>query len=254
MMSEVETPIISARDVRKTFVQIPDRPHSLKSYLVNFTRGRFFAKEKSVSRVLNGVSFDIYPGEVVGIMGRNGAGKSTLFRLLSGIYQPDSGKIRVNGKMAALIGLTAGFHQELTGYENIFLNGSVIGFSRAQIMKVVDEIIEFAELGEHIHVPVKNYSSGMTLRLGFAIAVHLDARIVLLDEILGVGDEGFQRKSLNKILELIRSGRTIILITHDAHSVLTHCTRCIVIDSGHVIFDGQPEAGVARYSALFPTA
>lgn len=202
-------------------------------------------------RVLDGVSFEIYPGEVVGIMGRNGAGKSTLFRLLTGIYRPDSGRIQVREKMAALIGLGAGFHGDLTGYENIFLNASVIGFSRAQITGVVDKIIEFSELGEHIHVPVKNYSSGMILRLGFSIASHVDAPVILLDEILGVGDEGFQRKSLAKILEMIRSGRTVILVTHDSEAVLKHCTRCIVLDGGKIVYGGEVAGGVATYKGLF---
>lgn len=244
-------PVISIRDVKKKFVRVADRPSSLKSYLVSFCRGKFSAGPKSVSTVLDGLSFDIFPGEVVGIMGRNGAGKSTLFRLLAGIYAPDSGKISVTEKMAALIGLGAGFHSELTGYENIFLNGSVIGFSRSEMQNLVGEIVEFAELGDQINVPVKNYSSGMILRLGFAIAAHLNARILLLDEILGVGDEGFQKKSLNKILELIKSGRTVVLITHDTNAVLRHCTRSLVIDRGRIIFDGSVNEGVAQYQSLF---
>lgn len=244
-------PIITVHDVRKSFVHVPNRRTSVKSFLVDFCRGRFRVGQKQIMSVLQGVTFDIFPGEVVGIMGRNGAGKSTLFRLLTGIYRPDSGRIDVREKMAALIGLGAGFHGELTGYENIFLNASVIGFSRSQILGIVDQIIAFSELGEHIHVPVKNYSSGMILRLGFSIASHVDAPIVLLDEILGVGDEGFQRKSLAKIVEMIQSGRTVILVTHDSESVLKYCTRCIVLDGGQVLFNGGVTEGVATYRGLF---
>lgn len=244
-------PIITVSNVRKSFVHIPNRRTSLKSYLVDFCRGKFRVAQKQVMNVLNGVSFDIYPGEVVGIMGRNGAGKSTLFRLLTGIYSPDAGQIKVSEKMAALIGLGAGFHEDLTGYENIFLNASVIGFSRSQINGIVQQIIDFSELGEHIYVPVKNYSSGMILRLGFSIASHIEAPVVLLDEILGVGDEGFQRKSLNKILEMIKSGRTVIVVTHDSESVLKYCTRCIVLEEGQVRFNGDVEGGVATYRGLF---
>lgn len=250
-MSPSNNFVISARDVKKQFVQVVDRPQSVKSYLVDLCTGKAFSRKKVYSKVLNGITFDVFPGEVLGIMGRNGAGKSTLFRLLSGIYKPDSGSIQVTEKMAALIGLGAGFHPELTGYENIFLNGSVIGFGRSEIASVVDEIVEFAELGDQINLPVKNYSSGMVLRLGFSIAAHVNAQIILLDEILGVGDEGFQRKSLNKILELIASGRTVILITHETTAVLKYCTRCMVIDHGQVIFDGDAKQGVAHYSALF---
>lgn len=250
-MAQKQEPVISVRNLKKEFSVLTDRPTDLKSYLVRLCTLRFSSKQRSHMKVLDGVSFDIYPGEIVGIMGRNGTGKSTLFRLLSGIYSPDSGTIRVTQKMAALVGLGAGFHPELTGYENIFLNGSVIGFSRAQIHAIADKIVEFSELGDQIRLPVKNYSNGMILRLGFSIAAHIDAQILLLDEILGVGDEGFQRKSLNKLLELIRSGRTIVIVTHDSNSVLAHCTRCLVMDHGKILFDGKPAEGVARYSALF---
>lgn len=244
-------PVISVRNLTKEFWHINERPQSLKSYLVNFSKGNLFSTKKQRMRVLDGISFDVHQGEIVGIMGRNGTGKSTLFRLLSGIYVPNSGKIEVRQPLAALVGLGAGFNHELTGYENIFLNGSIIGFSRSEMASVLDRIIDFSELGEHINAPVKNYSSGMVLRLGFSIAAHIDAPILLLDEILGVGDEGFQRKSLAKILSLIEEGRTIILVTHDPKSVLDHCTRCMILEHGQIQYDGTPQEGVKRYSALF---
>lgn len=244
-------PVISAKGLYKTFTQFADRPNTLKSFLVNVSKGLFRSKDKMTFNVLDGVNFDIYPGEIVGIMGRNGAGKSTLIRLIGGIYSPDKGKLEVKEKVATLVGLGAGFHPELTGYENIFLNGAIIGFGRNQIMSVVDKIIEFSELGEHIHAPVKTYSSGMVLRLGFSVAAHIDAPILLLDEILGVGDEGFYKKSLTRLIELIKSGRTIVLITHDPESVLKFCTRCLILENGVISFDGNPAEGINRYSALF---
>lgn len=251
MAQSTPQPVISVKNLKKEFSFLDDRPKNIKEMLVRLSRGALFAGRRHRHKVLDGVSFDIFPGEIVGIMGRNGTGKSTLLRLLCGIYSPDSGKITVTQKVAALVGLGAGFHTDLTGYENIFLNAAVIGFGRAQIHKLAEEIIEFSELGEQIRMPVRNYSSGMVMRLGFSIAAHVDAPILLLDEILGVGDEGFQAKSLQKLLDLMRSGRTVVLITHDARSILSHCTRCIVLEKGQLIFDGLPADGVNAYSALF---
>ena len=159
------TPIISAQKVSKQFIQIADRDPSLKSQLVRLCTGK--RSPRQLITVLDDVSFDIYPGEVVGVLGRNGTGKSTLFRILSGIYRADSGVIQVRGKCVALVGLGAGFHPELTGYENIFLNGAVIGFSRREIYDKIDEIVAFSELGDKIDMPVNKYSSGMTVRLAF---------------------------------------------------------------------------------------
>ena len=245
-------PIISVRNLKKKFIQHGDRTPNLKSALVRLGRGGRI-KPRYVT-ILDGVSFDIYPGEVVGVLGRNGTGKSSLFRILSGIYEADSGELHMRGKCVPLVGLGAGFHQELTGFENIFLNGAVIGFSRREILSKVDAIIKFAELGEKIHEPVNRYSSGMVVRLGFSIAVHLDAPILLLDEIFGVGDEGFQRKSTNKVLELIKSGRTIVMVSHDAQAVRTHCSRCLLLDGGKLLYDGDAAGGVEAYHNLFREA
>ena len=244
-------PIIRVRDVIKGFRIVHNRPNNLKSMLIQTLRWQSPFGRTTSYRVLDGVSFDISPGEIVGIMGRNGAGKSTLFRLLSGIYIPDGGEITIQGRVAALVGLGAGFHADMSGFENIFMNAAILGFSRNEVLGKIDQIVDFAELGSHIHEPVKNYSSGMVLRLGFSIAVHIDASIILLDEILGVGDEGFQKKSLNKIMSLINEGRTIVLITHDSSAVLRHCNRCLVLDSGRILFDGDTKTGVDHYSSLF---
>jgi ABC-type polysaccharide/polyol phosphate transport system ATPase subunit len=242
-------PIIRVRNLKKQFVQHGDHAPNLKTTLVRL--GRRKKSKPNYITIMDDVSFDIYPGEVVGVLGRNGTGKSSLFRILSGIYEADSGDLEVRGKLVPLVGLGAGFHQELTGYENIFLNGAVIGFSRREIMAKVDEIIAFSELGSKGHEPVNRYSSGMVVRLGFSIAVHLDAPILLLDEIFGVGDEGFQRKSTNKVLELIKSGRTIVMVSHDAAAVRAHCSRCLLFDQGKLLYDGDSAGGVEAYHGLF---
>lgn len=240
-------PVIQLKDVRKEFRFWDERPNSLKTLLVDALKGKLKWNQKKMFTVLDGVSFDVYPGEFVGVMGRNGAGKSTLLKLMCGIYQPTYGTVSVTKTIAPLIELGAGFHGDLSGYENIFLNASILGFGRNVTMKAVDAIIEFSELGEKIHMPVKNYSSGMMVRLGFSIAVHLDAPILLVDEVLAVGDAGFQSKCLNRIRELHEQGRTIILVTHAAEAVAAHCQRCIVIDQHKKVYDGPAGAGAEAY-------
>ncbi len=247
-----QQPIISVRKVSKKFRFWDDRPTSFKTVLVNALYGNFEFGSKREFDALRDITFDIYPGEFVGIMGRNGAGKSTLMKLLAGIYQPTSGEIGVNGQIAPLIELGAGFHPELSGYENIFLNAAVLGFGRAATEEALPEILEFAELGEKIHMPIKNYSSGMLVRLGFSVATHLTAPIVLIDEILAVGDLAFQQKCIQKVHELNKEGKTIVLITHSPSSVAEHCSRCIVIDQTEKVFDGAALEGSDFYKRLFP--
>lgn len=242
---------ISAKNIAKSFTTSEDPPGSLKSYLVNLSTGNLFRSKVRRASVLKDISFDIKKGEIVGIMGRNGTGKSTLIRILSGIYKPDSGSLKVNGRVAAMVGLGAGFHPDLSGWDNIFLNAAIVGFSRQETKELVYKIVDFSELGMHIYQPVKKYSSGMQMRLAFSVAIHIDASILLLDEILGVGDEGFQKKSLTKLTELIHDGRTIILITHDPYSIRKYCQRCIVLDNGYVKYDGEPDLGTQAYSHLF---
>jgi ABC-type polysaccharide/polyol phosphate transport system ATPase subunit len=242
-------PIISVSHLSKSFSVLSERPNSIKTLLVNIAKGQFSFGTRSNFEVLSDVSFDIYPGEFVGIMGRNGAGKSTLLKLISGIYTPTQGKITAFGSIAPLIELGAGFHPELTGLENIFLNASILGFSKLEAETQLDRIIEFSELQEHIHRPIKNYSSGMLVRLGFAIATHLNSSILLVDEVLAVGDLSFQKKCIKKIEELHKTGRTVILITHDPNAVRSHCDRCIVIDHKLKVFDGPARDGVEVYEA-----
>lgn len=240
-------PVISLSHVTKEFRFWDERPTSFKTALVDLLKGKLSYGKKKMFTVLDDVSFDIGPGEFVGIMGRNGAGKSTLLKLICGIYSPNSGKIEINKTIAPLIELGAGFHGDLSGYENIFLNAAILGVGRDATTAAVNDILEFSELGEKIHMPVKNYSSGMLVRLGFSIAVHLDAPVLLVDEVLAVGDAGFQEKCLKRIRELHEKGRTIVLVTHSPEAVANHCQRCIVIDKNKKVFDGDAREGSQVY-------
>lgn len=239
--------MIEFRNVVKQFEYYSDRPTSLKTVLVQTLRGKFDFGERNRFTVLDDVSFKIQPGEFVGVMGRNGAGKSTILKLMCGIYKPTSGNISVDGTIAPLIELGAGFHPDLSGYENIFLNSAILGFGKRVTEGAIQSIIDFSELKEKIYMPVKNYSSGMLVRLGFSVAVHLDAPVLLVDEVLAVGDVGFQEKCLARIRELHQSGRTIMLVTHSPESVKRHCSRCIVIDHQKKIYDGPTDQGAERY-------
>ncbi|MEK6706259.1 MAG: ABC transporter ATP-binding protein [Bdellovibrionota bacterium] len=239
--------VIRVKNVSKNFKYWSDHPSSLKTVLVDTLRLKFqFGKMEKLC-ALQDISFEINQGEFVGIMGRNGAGKSTLLKLISGIYTPSTGSIEVDQHIAPLIELGAGFHADLSGYENIFLNAAILGFGRKATLAALPEILDFSELGDMIYMPVKNYSSGMLVRLGFAIATHLEAPIILIDEVLAVGDAGFQQKCLKKIHELHSKRRTIILITHSPNAVKEHCDRCIVIDNHRKIFDGNASDGVNVY-------
>lgn len=246
MNAENKKPTISVQHLFKEFNFSNERPTSLKSYLTQIMKGQF-RYDHVKFKVLEDVSFEIYPGEFVGVMGKNGAGKSTLLKLISGIYTPSSGTVQTNGVIAPLIELGAGFHAELTGIENIYLNASILGFGKKVTEEALPKIIEFSELGDHVHRTIKNYSSGMLVRLGFSIATHLEAPVLLVDEVLAVGDLSFQRKCIQKINELHAKGRTIVLITHDPLAVRNFCGRCIVIDGGRKVFDGDPINGVSVY-------
>lgn len=247
MSNSASTTVIHARGLTKRFQYWSERPSTLKTFLVNVARGKFNFGEKKEFLAFEDVNFDIRKGEFVGIMGRNGAGKSTLLKLISGIYTPTKGEVVSHGRIAPLIELGAGFHPDLSGYENIFLNASILGFGRKETEAALPQILEFAEIGEKIHMPVKKYSSGMLVRLGFSVATHLEAPILLVDEVLAVGDAGFREKCLRKIDELHDAGRTIVLVTHHADQVLKHCSRCIVIGDQRKLYDGPPEQGVTIY-------
>jgi lipopolysaccharide transport system ATP-binding protein len=198
---------------------------------------------------LRGVSFAVRRGETLGVIGPNGAGKSTLLKILSEITAPTSGEVRLYGRLAALIEVGSGFHPELTGRENVFLSGAILGMRRAEIAAKLAEIVEFAGVGDFINAPVKWYSSGMYVRLGFAIAAHLDAQILLVDEALAVGDEAFQQKCIERIMAMRAAGKTIIFISHDLWAVEQLCDRVLVMQGGSIAFDGSAAAAIATYRA-----
>ncbi|WP_457564938.1 ABC transporter ATP-binding protein [Caminibacter sp.] len=215
---------------------------NLKSYIKNRKKNQFIA--------LNNVSFTIKDKDIVGIVGKNGAGKSTTLGLIAGVLKPNSGKIVVNGKIAPLLELGAGFHPDLTGRENIILNGILLGMRKKEILSKLEQIIEFSELGEFIEQPIRVYSSGMLSRLGFSVAVHTDPDILLIDEVLSVGDSSFQQKSENKILEFKKRGKTIILVSHDIGVVKKLCNKIIVLDNHKVVYSGDIEEGVRVYESI----
>ena len=199
---------------------------------------------------LRDVSFRVEPGSAVGLVGRNGSGKTTLLRLISGIIKPTSGRVDVGGRVGSLLELGAGFHPDLTGRENVFLNGSIHGLKRAYVREQLDEIVAFAGLGERIDHPVRTYSTGMYMRLGFAIAAHIDADLLLLDEVFAVGDEQFQRKCFGKIFEFKQRGGTIVFVSHDASAVERLCDRAILLREGRVEYDGPTHEAIVRYRQL----
>lgn len=225
----------------KEFFLQTDR--TFKDLLTSLARGRQW-RQKHIA--LRDVTFDIKAGETVGIIGRNGAGKSTLLKLIAGVTQPTNGSVTVQGKVAPLIEVGAGFHHELSGYENIFLSGAILGMSRKEIAAKVDDIITFSELEEYINVPVKRYSTGMFMRLGFSVAVHTDAPILLIDEVLAVGDISFQEKCLDR-LNRMKGKRTIVFVSHDEDAVKQFCERAILLVDGQVAADGKPADALEKY-------
>lgn len=196
-------------------------------------------------RALNGVSFDVHQGDSIGLVGFNGSGKSTMLKLISGVLTPDEGTVHYRGRMAGLIEVGAGFHPDLTGRENVFLNGAILGMEKEQIEAAFDEIVEFAEIGEFIDTEVRFYSSGMFLRLAFSVAVHTDPDIFLVDEILAVGDEPFQRKGLAKIRELQDQGKSLVIVSHDLGLIEDLCNRGIFLENGNIRVDGTAQEAVA---------
>ncbi len=205
---------------------------------------------------LKGVGFEINPGEVVGIIGRNGAGKSTLLKILSRITEPTDGRVEVYGRVGSLLEVGTGFHQELTGRENIYLNGSILGMSRKEIESKFDQIVDFSEIGKFLDTPVKRYSSGMYVRLAFAVAAHLEPEILLVDEVLAVGDASFQRKCLDKMKDVGQRGRTVLFVSHNMPAITRLCERTILLDEGRILKDGPSHQVVGTYlkSGLGTTA
>jgi ABC-type polysaccharide/polyol phosphate transport system ATPase subunit len=233
---------ISVEGVSRRFRVHARETRTLKDVFVQ--RGKTGAEDVWA---LHDVSFEVARGEAVGLIGRNGSGKTTLLRVIAGIIKPTSGRVRADGRIGSLLELGAGFHPDLTGRENVFLNGAIQGLRRAEIRERFDEIVAFAELENAIDRPVRTYSSGMAMRLGFAIAAFLEADVLLLDEVFAVGDEAFQRKCFGRIFQFKAAGGTIVFVSHDAAAVERLCERSVFLDSGRVAFDGPSREAVARY-------
>jgi ABC-type polysaccharide/polyol phosphate transport system ATPase subunit len=239
---------IVLRDASRSFEIRGDHAGTLKGLLI----GKRVAGPPPVP-ALRGVNLRISPGQTVGMVGRNGAGKTSTLRVLAGIVPLDSGEVMCGGRIVSLLELGAGFSRDFSGRENIYLQGALYGFSKAQIITRIERIIEFSELGSFIDVPVRTYSSGMFVRLGFSIATHLDADTMLIDEVLAVGDEAFQRKCLRRISEQIASGTTLVLVSHDPGAIERVCERVVVLDGGTVIYDGPTAEGLLHYHRLMGT-
>ncbi|GAA4060629.1 hypothetical protein GCM10023065_08370 [Microbacterium laevaniformans] len=238
--------VVRVEDVSKRFVV--RRDSSIKERIV--TLGRAGRHHKKDFWALRDVSTTIRAGETVGLIGHNGSGKSTLLKMIGGIIEPTSGVVVKRGRLAALLELGAGFHPDLTGRENVYLNAAVLGLSRDETEARFDEIVAFAAIDDFIDTQVKFYSSGMYVRLAFAVAIHTDPDILLVDEVLAVGDEAFQRKCMDRIAEFQRQGRTIIIVSHALGQITELCTRVILLDKGEVVHDGDPERAVAHFREL----
>ncbi|MCW2613084.1 MAG: transporter ATP-binding protein match [Frankiales bacterium] len=241
-------PVISARGVSKRFLTHSSKATQLKE---RFVKGRGLGTEEFWA--LQDVDVTVGEGETVGLIGPNGAGKSTLLKVLAGILRPTSGEVQVEGRIASLLELGAGFNGELTGRENVYLNAALLGLPKREVDRLLDSIVAFSEQGPRIDEPVKHYSSGEYVKLAFSIAVHVDPDVLLIDEVLAVGDEAFARKCLAKIEEFQRAGKTILFVTHSLDLVTELCTRGIVVDHGRVQYDGDPAFAVGTLRKILGT-
>ena len=247
-MSTEKMPIaISVKNLHKSFKLPTERAGGLKNAIFNRLKG---IKGYKTQKVLNGINFDIRKNEFVGIVGRNGSGKSTLLKTLAKIYFPEKGTVEINGTLIPFIELGVGFNPELSGRENVYLNGALLGFSNKEMDTMYDEIVDFAELRPFMDQKLKNFSSGMQVRLAFSIAIRAKGDILLLDEVLAVGDAEFQRKC-NEYFEAIKGKQTVILVTHDMGNVRKYCSRAILIDDGKIKLDSTPDKVADAYEKLW---
>ena len=233
---------IVVHDLKKKFRLYHDRANSLKEKVLFWNRSKY-----DELNVLKGISFSIKPGEVVGLMGHNGCGKSTTLKLLTGIMYPDSGKIEIKGRISSLLELGAGFHPDLSGLENIYINASIFGLKKKEIDARLENIISFSELGEFINNPVRTYSSGMYMRLAFSVAINVNADVLLIDEILAVGDVNFQAKCFDKLMEIKNKGTTIVIVSHSTGQIEKFCSRAIWLNDGMIQKDGPSAEVCAAY-------
>ncbi len=239
---------VKVQDLTKTFKIPLEASSGIKQKIINLAKGRKGYREFTP---LNDVSFEVNDGDFFGIVGRNGSGKSTLLKTIAGIYQPDAGAVTVNGKLVPFIELGVGFNPELSGKENVFLNGALLGFSRSEMQAMYDEIVDFAELHDFMEEKLKNYSSGMQVRLAFSIAIKVQGDVLLLDEVLAVGDEAFQRKCYDYFAQIRKEKRTVILVTHDMDSIQRYCNKAIMIEKGVIVEQGKSSVVAQRYRELF---
>ena len=243
--------MIRFENVSKKFTMRYEDSHTLQGMFVNVlskaSPSAAGPTRPATVKILDGVSFDVARGESLGIIGPNGAGKSTILKMAAGIIHPDSGRISIGGKVAGLLELGAGFHPDLTGHENIFLYGSIIGLNRKAIEARLEEIVEFSGLSHFIDVPVRDYSSGMFMRLAFSVAIHVDAEILLIDEVLSVGDAAFRQKNHQRLLDFQKGGGTILLVSHELGAIDRLCGRVLLLENGHVVAEGPPRAVIERY-------
>ncbi len=228
---------IEVKDLVMEFKVTKDKIDTLKEYVIRTLKRN--KKDKRKIRILDGISFKVYRGERIGILGFNGSGKSTLLRIISGIYEPTYGSVKINGKVAPLLAISAGFDKNYTGTNNIFLNGAFLSMDENYLKEKYDEIVEFSELGEFINYPVKNYSKGMQAKLGFSVATAIKPDILILDEVLGVGDIKFKKKSNKKIKSMMKDGVTVLLVSHSIGQIKKICDRCIWIENGKIIMEGE---------------
>ena len=243
---DVDELAVSIKDIHKEFILPQNKNTSMKQAAVNIVR----KNAKVTQKVLDGVSFDVNRGDFFGIVGRNGSGKSTLLKLIAGVYYPTAGSIEVNGGLTPFIELGVGFNPELSGRDNVYLNGALLGFTRKEMDEMYDEIVDFAELGPFMDQKLKNYSSGMQVRLAFSIAIKAKNDVLIFDEVLAVGDEAFQRKCLDVFESYKASGQTVILVTHDMETVKKYCNRAALIHEGSLVKQGNPIIVADEYSRL----
>jgi ABC-type polysaccharide/polyol phosphate transport system ATPase subunit len=245
-MSSSPVPI-RLQNVTQRFRVIQERPDTLRELFSKLFRGQTSYHD---FEAVKNASFEVPKGQMLGLIGRNGSGKSTLLKIVSGVYRPSAGTVEVHGSLAPLIELGAGFHHELTGRENILLNGLLMGYSKREVLERQQGIIDFAEIGDFIDSPVKQYSSGMYMRLAFSVATEVDPDILVIDEILSVGDAGFQEKCFERINNFRRAGKTILMVSHNMQQVAEHCDRVILLDKGSIMADGRPDDVIEVYKNL----
>jgi ABC-2 type transport system ATP-binding protein len=245
-------PFIVAERISKRFEIHHNRAYSLKARVLASMVPRFRPRTEEFW-ALRDVDLRIFRGEAVGLVGRNGSGKSTLLKIIAGIHRPTTGRVLVSRgvTIGTMIELGVGFHPELSGRENVFLNASVYGLTRRDVERIYDAVVDYSEIGRFIDEPIKNYSSGMMMRLAFSVAAHLEPEVLLLDEIFAVGDHSFQEKCRKTMLQFVNQGRTILFVSHSDRTVHEMCSRVCVLQGGHKVFDGGTEEGLAYYTAQF---